>query len=108
MGWETGTGKRFREAPQFNSIFTIIVIMGASIVLLPNLPLIKVMWFSQIINCLLLPVVLIFMLLLINKKELMGEYRNSHWMNIVTYVSTALLICLNLILFYNAFVDTMR
>ena len=107
MGWETGTGRRFKEAPQFNSIFTIIVIMGALIVLIPNLPLIKVMWFSQIINCLLLPVVLIFMLMLVNKKELMGDYRNSHWMNIVTYVSTAILIVLNLILLYNAFVDTM-
>jgi NRAMP (natural resistance-associated macrophage protein)-like metal ion transporter len=108
MGWETGTGKRFREAPQFNSIFTIIVIMGASIVLIPNLPLIKVMWFSQIINCLLLPVILIFMLMLVNKKELMGDYRNSQWMNAVTYVSTALLIGLNFILFYNAFTDVMR
>ena len=107
MGWETGTGKRFKDAPQFNSIFTIILIMGASIVLMPNLPLIKVMWFSQIINCLLLPVVLIFMLMLVNKKELMGDYRNSHWMNIVTYVSTAILVVLNLILLYNAFVDTM-
>jgi len=82
--------------------------MGASIVLIPNLPLIKVMWFSQIINCLLLPVILIFMLMLVNKKELMGDYRNSQWMNIITYVSTALLIGLNLILFYNAFIDMMR
>jgi NRAMP (natural resistance-associated macrophage protein)-like metal ion transporter len=108
MGWETGTGKRFKEAPQFNSIFTIIVIMGASIVLIPNLPLIKVMWFSQIVNCLLLPVVLIFMLMLVNKKEVMGEYRNSNWMNLVTCVSTAALIILNLILFYNAFSDIVK
>jgi Mn2+/Fe2+ NRAMP family transporter len=105
MGWETGTGKRFKEAPQFNSIFTIIVIMGALIVLIPNLPLIKVMWFSQIVNCLLLPVVLIFMLMLVNKKEVMGEYRNSLWMNLVTYASTAAIIVLNIILFYNAFSD---
>jgi Mn2+/Fe2+ NRAMP family transporter len=108
MGWETGTGKRFREAPQFNSIFTIIVIMGASIVLIPNLPLIKVMWFSQIVNCLLLPVVLIFMLILVNKKEVMGEYRNSTWMNLVTFASTAIIIGLNLVLFYNAFSDIVK
>jgi len=105
MGWETGTGKRFKEAPQFNSIFTIIVIMGASFVLIPNLPLIKVMWFSQIVNCVLLPVILIFMLILINDEELMGEYRNSRWMNMVTYISTALLIGLNLILLYHVFVN---
>jgi NRAMP (natural resistance-associated macrophage protein)-like metal ion transporter len=108
MGWETGTGKRFREAPQFNSIFTIIVIMGASIVLIPNLPLIKVMWFSQIVNCLLLPVILIFMLLLVNKKEVMGEYKNSAWMNLVTFASTAIIIGLNLVLFYNAFSDMVK
>lgn len=104
MGWETGTGKRFKEAPQFYSIFAIIVIIGASIILIPNIPLIKVMWFSQIVNCILLPVILIFMLLLINKKELMGDYRNSLWMNIVTYTSTAVLIGLNIVLFYNTFI----
>ncbi len=108
MGWETGTGKRFKEAPQFNTIFTIIVILGASIILIPNIPLIKVMWFSQIINCLLLPLILIFMLMLVNNEELMGEYRNSHWMNMVTYVSTGLLIGLNLILLYNTCIDAMR
>ncbi len=108
MGWETGTGKRFKDAPQFNIIFTIIVMIGALIILVPNIPLIKVMWFSQIVNCILLPVILVFMLILINDEELMGEYRNSHWMNVVTYISTVLLICLNFILFYNAFVDTMR
>ena len=108
MGWEAGTGRRFKEAPQFNSIFTILLIMGASIILIPNLPLIKVMWFSQIVNCILLPVILIFMLLLINKKELMGNYRNSLWMNAVTCVSTVVLIGLNLVLFYNAFIDMMK
>jgi len=108
MGWETGTGKRFKDAPQFNIIFTIIVMIGALIILVPNIPLIKVMWFSQIVNCILLPVILVFMLILINDEELMGEYRNSHWMNVVTYISTVFLICLNFILFYNAFVDTMR
>jgi Mn2+/Fe2+ NRAMP family transporter len=107
MGWETGTGRRFKEAPQFNSIFTIIVIMGASIVLIPNLPLIKVMWFSQIVNCVLLPVILIFMLMLANKKELMGDYRNSLWTNIFTYASIAVLIVLNLVLFFNTFADMM-
>ena len=108
MGWETGTGKRFKEAPQFNTIFTIIVIIGASTVLIPNLPLIKVMWFSQVVNCALLPVILIFMLRLVNKKELMGNYRNSLWMNVVTYMSTAMLIVLNLILFYNTLTDMMK
>lgn len=108
LGWETGTGKHFREAPQFISIFTALVIMGAAIVLIPNLPLIKVMWFSQIVNCLLLPVILIFMLILINNKELMGEFTNSLWVNIVGYGGTVILIVLNVILLYNAFVDLLK
>jgi len=108
MGWETGTGRRFKEAPQFMSIFTILLMMGASIIMIPNIPLIKVMWFSQIINCLLLPVILIFMLLLINKTELMGEMKNSLWMNIVACTSTVVLIILNTILLYNTFSDILR
>jgi len=108
MGWETGTGRRFKEAPQFMSSFTILLMMGASIIMIPNIPLIKVMWFSQIINCLLLPVILIFMLLLINKTELMGEMKNSLWMNIVACTSTVVLIILNTILLYNTFSDILR
>jgi Mn2+/Fe2+ NRAMP family transporter len=105
MGWEAGIGKGFKEAPQFMWLYTIILMMGASVVLIPSLPLIKVMWFTQIINCLLLPPVLIFMLLLINKGELMGEFRNSRWMNAVAYTGTCILILLNLILLYNTFTD---
>lgn len=102
FGWEAGIGKGFKEAPQFMSMFTIILILGASFVLIPNLPLIKVMWFSQIINCLLMPVVLIFMLQLINNKELMGDFKNSLWTNVVSYISTAILIILNITLLYNS------
>ena len=100
MGWESGVGKSFREAPQFRTLFTAILIIGAAFVLIPNLPLIKVMWFSQIINCLLLPVVLIYMLRLINNSELMGDYRNSLAMNLVATAGTIVLIGLNLILLY--------
>jgi Mn2+/Fe2+ NRAMP family transporter len=108
FGWEAGIGKGFKEAPQFMSMFTIILILGATFVLIPNLPLIKVMWFSQIINCLLLPVVLIFMLRLINNKELMGEFKNSLWTNIVSYISTAILIILSITLFFSTIVDFFR
>lgn len=98
MGWEAGTGKSFREAPHFLFLYTTMIILGASIVLIPGLPLIKVMWFSQIINCLLLPVILIFMLQLINDKELMGTFKNSWWVNSIAYAGAALLIILNVIL----------
>jgi Mn2+/Fe2+ NRAMP family transporter len=108
MGWETGIGKGFKEAPQFMSLFTTILILGASIVLIPNLPLIKVMWFTQIVNCLLLPAVLIFMLKLINRKEIMGKFTNSLWMNIVTYAGTIILIILNVVLLFNTCVDVFK
>ncbi len=102
MGWESGVGKTFREAPQFRSLFAIVLVIGAAFVLIPNLPLIKVMWFSQIINSFLLPVVLLIMLRLINDGELMGEFRNSRWMNITGYLGAALLTALNLALIYNS------
>lgn len=108
MGWEAGIGKGFRDAPQFMSLFTIILVLGASIVLIPDLPLIKVMWFTQIINCMLLPVVLIFMVQLINRKELMGDFKNSLWMNTITYMATALLIVLNVVLLYNTVLSIFR
>lgn len=98
MGWESGTGKSFKEAPEFVVLYTIMIILGASIVLIPNLPLIKVMWFSQIVNSLLLPVILIFMLQLINNVEIMGPYRNNRFVNISAYLGTFVLIALNLIL----------
>lgn len=102
MGWEAGMGKSFREAPQFNALFTMILIIGAAFVLIPNLPLIKVMWFSQIINCLLLPAILIFMLQLVNNEEIMGDYKNSAWVNVVSWMSTGVLIILNVILLYSS------
>jgi Mn2+/Fe2+ NRAMP family transporter len=108
MGWEMGIGKSFKEAPHFKFIFTTILVLGASIVLIPHLPLIKVMWFSQIVNSMLLPVVMIFMIQLINDDDIMGTYKNSLWMNIVTYIGAGVLILLNVVLLYNAFSDIFR
>ena len=108
MGWEMGIGKGFKEAPHFKSIFTIILVLGASIVLIPNLPLMKVMWFSQIINSFLLPAVMIFMIQLINDDDLMGSNKNSLWMNIVAYAGVGILVVLNAVLLYNALMDVFR
>jgi Mn2+/Fe2+ NRAMP family transporter len=108
MGWEMGIGKSFKEAPHFKFIFTTILALGASVVLIPHLPLIKVMWFSQIINCLLLPAVMIFMIQLINDDDIMGSYKNSLWMNIAAYIGTGVLILLNVVLLYNAFSGIFR
>jgi Mn2+/Fe2+ NRAMP family transporter len=89
FGWESGVSKRFVEAPQFYGMFTLQLIIGTVIVLIPKISLIKIMILSQTLNGLLLPPVLIIMLILINKKKLMGEYRSGWLMNTLAIISTA-------------------
>jgi Mn2+/Fe2+ NRAMP family transporter len=88
FGWESGVTKRFIEAPQFYGLFTLQLIIGTIIVLIPGISLIKIMILSQTLNGLLLPFVLVIMLLLINKKSLMGEYKSGIAMNIISIIST--------------------
>jgi Mn2+/Fe2+ NRAMP family transporter len=92
LGFESGVGKRFREAPVFYWLYTILIVAGAAIILIPNFPLIKVTILSQVINGAVLPLVLVFMLLLINKKELMGEHTNSRLFNLIAWVTTVVVI----------------
>jgi Mn2+/Fe2+ NRAMP family transporter len=73
LGWEASVDLRFGEAPQFYSLYALMVVVGAGVVMIPNLPLIPIMYFSQVLNGLVLPVVLCFMLLLATDRELMGE-----------------------------------
>jgi NRAMP (natural resistance-associated macrophage protein)-like metal ion transporter len=85
LGAESGVNKRFSEAPIFYWLYTFLIVGGAGVVLIPHLPLLKVILFSQVANGVLLPFLLIFMLLLVNRKELMGEYRNSQLANIIAW-----------------------
>jgi len=98
MGWESGVDHDFKSAPQFMWLYTGLIALGALVVLIPNAPLIAIMLISQVVNGALLPFVLIFMLVLINKKELMGEYVNSRLFNLVAWVTVAIMIVLTLIL----------
>ena len=98
LGFESGVNRRFSEAPIFYWLFTLLVGLGAAVVLLPELPLVKVILFSQIVNGVLLPFVLIFMLLLVNKEGIMKEWRNSRAYNLIAWVSVAVLIGLTLAL----------
>ncbi|MGI8958661.1 MAG: Nramp family divalent metal transporter [Bryobacteraceae bacterium] len=88
LGFESGIDKRFSEAPVFYWLYTLLVGGGAALVLLPGLPLLKVILWSQIANGILLPFVLVYMLLLINRPRLMGSFRNNVWQNWVGW-STA-------------------
>jgi NRAMP (natural resistance-associated macrophage protein)-like metal ion transporter len=98
MGFESGVNKRFREAPIFYWLFTLLIVVGAAVILLPRFPLIKMILLSQVINGVLLPFILIFMTLLINRSKLMHEWTNSRFYNAVAWTSVALMIGLTLAL----------
>ncbi|HOL71967.1 MAG TPA: divalent metal cation transporter [Bryobacteraceae bacterium] len=98
LGFEAGVNKRFREAPIFYWLYTLLIVIGAGLVLLPDFPLIRMILWSQVLNGVLLPVVLIFMVLLVNKPELMGKWTNSRFYNFVAWTSVAVLIGLTLAL----------
>lgn len=103
MGWEAGINKSFKEAPQFMWLYTFLIAIGSLIVLIPNAPLIAIMWISQVINGIMLPFVLIFMLFLINKPELMGNYTNSTMFNRIAWVTTVTMIALTLMFVVSMF-----
>lgn len=100
LGFESGVNKRFSEAPAFYWLYTLLIVFGAGVVLLPGIPLLKIILYSQVVNGILLPFLLIFMLILINKKELMGEYRNSRIVNVMAWSTSGILIVLSLAWFW--------
>jgi len=100
LGFESGVGKDFHEAPVFYWLYTILIVAGAGVILTPHLPLVKISILSQVVNGVVLPFVLIFMLLLINKKDLMGEYVNSRLFNVIAWGSTVIMIGLTVALVY--------
>jgi Mn2+/Fe2+ NRAMP family transporter len=98
LGFESGVDKRFHEAPEFYWLYTLLVAVGAGVTLWPNFPLVKMILWSQVLNGVLLPFVLIYMVLLINKKGLMKEWTNSRIYNAVAWVSVVIMIGLTLTL----------
>jgi len=103
FGFEAGIDKKWKEAPQFYWLFTFIIILGAAIILIPNAPLILITLWSQVANGLLLPVVLLCMILLVNKKEVMGEYVNKTWQNAIGWGTIIVLIGLSVTLLVTSF-----
>ena len=96
LGWETGVDKRLKDAPQFYFLFTALIVIGAGVIMFPQINLVMVMLLSQAANSIFLPFVLVFMLLLINDKRLMGEYRNSKFFNIVAWATVVITVALTL------------
>jgi NRAMP (natural resistance-associated macrophage protein)-like metal ion transporter len=100
LGLESGVERKFSEAPTFYWLYTALIVAGGAVVLIPGLPLIKIAIFSQVVNGAVLPFVLIFMLLLINKKELMGEFVNKRTFNVIAWATTVIMIGLTVLYLY--------
>ena len=98
MGWDSGLNKRFWDAPQFYIFYTLLIAVGAIFILIPDVPLLTIMLLSQVINGSLLPLVLLFMLILINNKKLMGKYTNSKFFNIIAWATTIIMSILTVLL----------
>ena len=98
FGWESGVGKRFRDAPAFFSIYTFVLFLGALVVLIPGFDLIPVIVGSQYLQGLLLPIVLVFMVLLVNDARIMGKHRNGRVANVLAWGAVGLVVVLDAIL----------
>ena len=98
LGFESGVNRRWREAPIFYWLITFLIVVGAGVILVPGFPLVRMILWSQVINGILLPLVLIFMILLVNKAGLMREWTNSVAYNVIGWVSVIIMIGLTLAL----------
>jgi Mn2+/Fe2+ NRAMP family transporter len=103
FGWEAGVDKKWSDAKAFYTIYTAMIVLGAAVVLLPGFPLIQTMFVSQVANGIALPPVLIFMLLLVNKRSLMGDQVNGPFFNVIAWVTTVVMVALTLLLVANGF-----
>jgi len=100
LGFESGLDKKFHEAPFFYWLYTGLIVTGAGVILWPNLPLVKITILSQVVNGAVLPFVLVAMLLLINKRELMGRHVNSRFFNIIAWATTIIMIVLTMMMLF--------
>ena len=95
FGWESSVNKKFSEAPQFYGIYCFIVLLSGLFILMPNLPLIPIMFISQVLNGLVLPVVLIFMIRLVNDRKIMKDHTNGIILNTFSWLAVLTLIVLS-------------
>lgn len=102
MGWESGVNKDWTEAPAFFTLYTALILFGSMVVLIPKISLVWLMVISQVLNGILLPIVLIYMLILANDKRLMGEYTNTPIFNWIAWITTVLMSGLSIALLVSA------
>src|SRR5438874_7703086 len=106
LGFESGVGRKFAEAPFFYWLYTLLIAAGGALVLMiPSERLVNIVLWSQVLNGVVLPFVLVFMLVLINKKELMGEYTNTRLFNVIAWSTTVIVVALSLAWMYASVTD---
>src|SRR6266513_2305942 len=98
LGFESGINRTIRQAPVFYGLYGTLIVGACVVVLLPNAPLLRILVLSQVANGVLLPLILLFMLLLVNSKRLMGKYTNSRACNAIAWVTVVVMIALTLAL----------
>ena len=104
FGWERGIDRKSNEAPTFYGLYTALIVLSSAVVLIPGLPLFPLMWLSQVVNAVLLPMVMVFMLLLANDRNIMQNWRNPHWINALAIGLAVLITAATVILVRDAFV----
>jgi Mn2+/Fe2+ NRAMP family transporter len=102
LGFESGIDRRFGDAKIFYGLYTALIVCGAGFVLFPGLPLLKVILISQVANGILLPFVLGFMLILINRERLMGDHKNGMWGNLIAGGTSVIMVLLTIALIWNS------
>ncbi|HEV2491414.1 MAG TPA: Nramp family divalent metal transporter [Candidatus Acidoferrales bacterium] len=100
LGFEAGIDHKFNDAKMFYGLYTALIVIGGGIILLPNAPLLKILVLSQVANGVWLPIVMVLILLLIRRKDLMGEHVNGRFFNLVAWVISIALIVVTLALVY--------
>jgi NRAMP (natural resistance-associated macrophage protein)-like metal ion transporter len=98
LGFESGVNKHWNEAPVFYWLFTLLIVIGGGVILLPDFPLVRMILLSQVLNGMLLPFVLIYMTLIVNRKRLMRDWTNSPAYNAVAWTAVAVMVGLTVAL----------
>ena len=96
LGFEAGVSKGFREAPVFHGLYLGLIILAVIIIMIPSVPLLTILYLSQVANGLLLPFVLILMLLIINDRRVMGEYVNTRLFNFISIATVVIVMGLSI------------
>lgn len=99
FGWERGADRSWSEAPVYRGIITVIIVASAALVIMPGVDLFQIMMSAQVINGVLLPILLVFLVFIAGDKHIMGGYKNSRLWNVLTWATIVLITVLTVVMF---------